>query len=163
MAARPLNKILSAGMAPFLSANLPPQILPTATETPYTSRIKLILEAENPFVGGGMYCPQPEQIQKIRKEINFFYDDLVAITSDKDFVSTYKALNRDENSTLKNPPRGYEKDNPAIEFLKLKSYTATENFSPELLTHKDFIPLMVQKMIALRPLNEFLNRALEIE
>ena len=123
----------------------------------------LQIDTENPFVGGGMYCPQPEQIQKIRKEINFFYDDLVAITSDKDFVSTYKALNRDENSTLKNPPRGYEKDNPALEFLKLKSYTATENFSPELLTHKDFIPLMVQKMIALRPLNEFLNRALEIE
>lgn len=137
--------------------------LSTGAKNVETAGYYLQIDAENPFVGGGMYCPQPEQIQKIRKEINFFYDDLVAITSDKDFVSNYKALNRDENSTLKNPPRGYEKDNPALEFLKLKSYTATENFKPELLTDKDFIPLMVKKMIALRPLNEFLNRALEIE
>ena len=27
----------------------------------------LQIDAENPFVGGGMYCPQPEQIQKIRQ------------------------------------------------------------------------------------------------
>ena len=32
----------------------------------------LQIDTENPFVGGGMYCPQPEQIQKIRKVINFF-------------------------------------------------------------------------------------------
>lgn len=128
-----------------------------------TAGYYLQIDAENPFVGGGIYCPQPEQIQKIRKEINFFYDDLVALTSNQDFVSIYKMLNRDENSTLKNPPRGYEKDHPAIEFLKLKSYTATQKIPVQLLTQKDFIPLMAQKMIALKPLNDFINRALETE
>lgn len=137
--------------------------LSTGAKNAETAGYYLQIDAENPFVGGGMYCPQPDQIQKIRKEINFFYDDLVAIINDNDFVANYKSLNRDENSTLKNPPRGYEKDNPAIEFLKLKSYTATEKFDVQWQTKKDFIPLMVQKMIALQPLNNFINRALETE
>lgn len=137
--------------------------LSTGAKNAETAGYYLQIDAENPFVGGGMYCPQPDQIQKIRKEINFFYDDLVAIINDNEFVANYKSLNRDENSTLKNPPRGYEKDNPAIEFLKLKSYTATEKFDVQWQTKKDFIPLMVQKMIALQPLNNFINRALETE
>ena len=137
--------------------------LPTGAKNAEASGYYLQIDTENSFVGGGMYCPQPEQIQKIRKEIHFFYDDLVAILDDKDFVANYKTLNRDESSTLKNPPRGYEKDNPAIEFLKLKSYTATENFDIKLLTQKECIPLIAKKMIALRPLNNFINRALETE
>lgn len=115
------------------------------------------------FVGGGLYCPEPDQLKKIRKEIHFFYDDLVEIINDKTFQSTYQNLNRDESSTLKNPPKGYEKEDPAIEFLKLKSYTATQNFDTKLVTQKDFVPLMVEKMIALKPLNNFINRALESE
>jgi uncharacterized protein (TIGR02453 family) len=115
------------------------------------------------FVGGGIYCPQPDQLQKIRKEINFFYDDLTAILENKTFLSTYQNLNRDENTTLKNPPRGYEKDNPAIEFLKLKSFTATQKFDSKLVTQKDFVAKMTEKMIALKPFNNFIDRALESE
>jgi uncharacterized protein (TIGR02453 family) len=115
------------------------------------------------FVGGGIYCPQPDQLQKIRKEINFFYDDLTAILENKTFQSTYQNLNRDENTTLKNPPRGYEKDNPAIEFLKLKSFTATQKFDSKLVTQKDFVAKMTEKMIALKPFNNFIDRALESE
>ena len=115
------------------------------------------------FVGGGMYSPQPDQLQRIRKEINFFYDDLTAILEDKTFQSIYQNLNRDESTTLKNPPRGYEKDNPAIEFLKLKSFTATCNFDSKLVTQKDFVAKIAEKMIVLKPLNNFIDRALDSE
>jgi uncharacterized protein (TIGR02453 family) len=115
------------------------------------------------FVGGGLYSPEPGQLQKIRKEINFFYDDLVEILNDKKFVSIYQNLNRSESTTLKNPPRGYEKDNPAIEFLKLKSFTATYKFESKLVTQKDFVAKMAEKMIVLKPLNNFIDRALDSE
>jgi uncharacterized protein (DUF2461 family) len=114
-------------------------------------------------VGGGLYSPEPGQLQKIRKEINFFYDDLVEILNDKKFVSIYQNLNRSESTTLKNPPRGYEKDNPAIEFLKLKSFTATYKFESKLVTQKDFVAKMAEKMIVLKPLNNFIDRALDSE
>jgi uncharacterized protein (DUF2461 family) len=112
------------------------------------------------FVGGGLYCPQPDQLQKIRKEIHFFYDDLVEIVNEEGFKSNYQNLNRDEKSTLKNPPKGYDKEDPAVEFLKLKSFTATQKFDSKLVTQKDFVPMMVEKMIALKPFNNFIDRAL---
>jgi uncharacterized protein (TIGR02453 family) len=123
----------------------------------------LQIENGNCFVGGGLYCPEPDQLKKIRKEIHYFYDDLTAILESKTFLSTYQDLNRDENTTLKNPPRGYEKDNPAIACLKLKSFTATQKFDSKLVTQKDFVAIMAEKMIALQPLNNFINRALESE
>jgi uncharacterized protein (TIGR02453 family) len=123
----------------------------------------LHIENETCFVGGGLYCPQPDQLQKIRKEIHFFYDDLQEILNDPTFQSTYQNLNRDENSTLKNPPKGYDKEDPAIEFLKLKSFTATQKFDSKLVTQKDFVPMIVEKMIALKPFNNFIDRALYTE
>lgn len=115
------------------------------------------------FVGGGLYCPQPDQLQKIRKEIHFFYDDLLEVLNDAAFKSTYETLNRDENSTLKNPPKGYDKEDPAVEYLKLKSFTATQKFDSKLVTQKDFVPMIVEKMIALKPFNNFIDRALYTE
>lgn len=121
------------------------------------------IEKDASFVGGGLYCPMPEQIQKIRKEINFFYEDLQAIVNDESFKSTYGNLNREDSSTLKNPPKGYEKEHPAIEYLKLKSYTATQKINNSDLTKKDFVQIISQKLLVLKPLNEFINRALNVE
>lgn len=123
----------------------------------------LHIEKDASFVGGGMYCPMPEQLQKIRKEINFFYDDLEALVHEKSFQSTYGDLNRNENTTLKNPPKGYDKEHPAIEYLKLKSFTATQKLDNSLLTQKDLVAEISKKMLALKPLNDFINRALTAE
>jgi uncharacterized protein (TIGR02453 family) len=123
----------------------------------------LHIEKGASFVGGGMYCPMPEQLQKIRKEINFFYDDLDQLIHEKPFQTTYGDLNRNENTMLKNPPRGYDKEHPAIEHLKLKSFTATQKFDSKLATQKDFVIEISKKMIALKPLNDFINRALTAE
>ena len=128
-----------------------------------TSGYYLQINKENSFIGGGIYCPMPDQLQKIRKEINFFYDDLEQITHDKTFASTFGNLNRDENSTLKNPPRGYDKEHPAIEYLKLKSFTATQKFNASAATQKDFVAEITKKLIALKPLNDYINRALTAE
>ncbi|WP_286965896.1 DUF2461 family protein, partial [Flavobacterium sp. UBA4854] len=64
---------------------------------------------------------------------------------------------------LKSMPRGYEKDHPAIEFLKLKSFTATQVYNVSEVMEKDFVKKISHKLIALKPLNEFINRALDTE
>nr|WP_315222995.1 DUF2461 domain-containing protein [uncultured Flavobacterium sp.] len=115
------------------------------------------------FIAGGFYSPEAEELKKVRKEIAFFYDDLEAILNDKNFKKEFGSLDVNESNALKNPPRGYEKDHPAIEFLKLKSFTAAQKFDISEVTQKDFVTKMSQKLIALKPLNEFINRALETE
>lgn len=115
------------------------------------------------FIAGGFYSPDSDELKKVRKEIAFFYDDLQEILNDKNFKKEFGSLDVNENNSLKSMPRGYEKDHPAIEFLKLKSFTATQPYDISEVTQKDFVKKMSQKLIALKPLNHFINRALETE
>ncbi len=115
------------------------------------------------FIAGGFYSPEAEDLKKVRKEIAFFYEDLQEILNDKNFKKEFGSLDINENNSLKSMPRGYEKDHPAIEFLKLKSFTATQVYNVSEVLEKDFVKKMSQKLIALKPLNEFINRALDTE
>ena len=115
------------------------------------------------FIAGGFYSPEPNDLKKVRKEIAFFYDDLDAILEDKQFKASFGNLDRNENNALKNAPKDFEKDHPAIELLKLKSFTATQKFDISEATKKDFVANTVKKLIVLKPLNDFINRALTSE
>lgn len=115
------------------------------------------------FIAGGIWGPEPEDVKKIRKEIAFFYEDLEKITSKPDFKKEFGSITRDENYLLKNAPKGYEINHPAIELLKLKSFTCSQNIDDELFSQKDFSTIIAKKLIALKELNQFLNRALETE
>jgi uncharacterized protein (TIGR02453 family) len=120
-------------------------------------------EKGNSFIAGGVWCPEPEELKKIRKEIAFFHDDLETIVNDKTFKKEYKDLTRDENNMLKKAPKDFDPNHPAIEFLKLKSFTASEKIDDQLFLDKDFSKIAAQKLIVLKPFNDFLNRALETE
>jgi len=115
------------------------------------------------FIAGGFYCPEAEDLKKVRKEIAFFYDDLEEILNEKNFKKEFTDFDRTETNILKNPPRGYEKEHPAIEFLKLKSFETSQKFDIEEATKEDFVTKMTQKLITLKPLNDFINRALTSE
>lgn len=119
------------------------------------------LEPNACFVGGGIYMPMPDQLVKIRKEIAFFYDDLNNIITNKNFKTAFSTISRDEGLFLKNPPKGFEKEHPAIEFLKLKSFTAGTSFDIKDSLHPDFVQKMVDYLQIIKPFNDFLNRALE--
>ncbi|WP_310554461.1 DUF2461 domain-containing protein [Flavobacterium sp.] len=120
-------------------------------------------EKGSSFIAGGVWCPEANQLKKIRKEIEFFHDDLTAIVENKNFVTEFKAITREENNVLKNAPKGYDPSHPAIEFLKLKSFTCSQKIEDKLFLDTDFSKKIVQKLIVLKPFNDFLNRALETE
>ena len=115
------------------------------------------------FIAGGFYCPEAEDLKKVRKEIAFFHEDLEEIMHDKNFQKEFGDFDRNEKNLLKNPPRGYEKDHPAIEYLKLKSFETSQKFNIEEVLKEDFVSKMTQKLIVLKPLNDFINRALTAE
>lgn len=118
------------------------------------------IEKDASFIAGGLYSPESDDLKKIRKEIAFFYDDLEAVLSDKKFKKEFDTLDVTERNSLKNPPRGYEKEHPAIAVLKLKSFTASQKIDRDEFLQPDFVAKMSAKLIALKPLNDFLNRGL---
>ena len=115
------------------------------------------------FIAGGFYCPEAEDLKKVRKEIAYFHEDLEEILNNKNFKKEFTDFDRNEKNLLKNPPRGYEKDHPAIEFLKLKSFETSQKFDVEEVTKEDFVAKMSKKLILLKPLNDFINRAVTSE
>lgn len=121
------------------------------------------IEEGKSFIGGGVWWPDNADLKKIRKEIAFFTEDLESVLSDKNFKKEFGDFERNESNSLKTSPKDYEKDHPAIAYLKLKSFTAGQNLDDKILLDKDFVKKISQKLIALKPLNEFLTRALTTE
>jgi len=115
------------------------------------------------FIAGGLYCPEAEDLKKVRKEIAYFHEDLEEIIDSKNFQKEFGDFDRNEKNVLKNPPRGYEKEHPAIDFLKLKSFETSQKFDINEVTKEDFVAKMSKKLIVLKPLNDFINRALTSE
>ena len=120
-------------------------------------------EKGNSFIAGGVWCPEPEELRRIRKEIAFFHEDLEAIVDNEMFKKEFGTITRDENNTLKKAPKDFDANHPAIEFLKLKSFTASQKIGDTDFLDPNFSKIVAQKLIVLKPLNDFLNRALETE
>lgn len=119
------------------------------------------IEKGQSFIAGGKWQPENVDLKKIRKEIAFFHDELDTIFSDHRFASTYSGFDRE--NALKTMPKGYEKDHPAIEYLKLKSFTVTKIIDDKLLFDKNFVQNVSAELALIKPLNDFLNRALTTE
>ncbi|MCW4470452.1 DUF2461 domain-containing protein [Flavobacterium sp. MFBS3-15] len=115
------------------------------------------------FIAAGIHWPDAADLKKVRREIDGFHEDLEAIVDDPEFKKLYGVLDRDENNSLKTMPKGFDKDHPAIEFLKLKSFTATAKLDDKDIRDKDFVKKTSKKLLTLKPLVEFLNRALTTE
>lgn len=113
------------------------------------------------FVGGGLWMPMAAEMKKVRQEIDYCYDEFHGIVSAKKFKSIYGVLYTGENMKLSKVPQGFEKDNPAAEYIKLKSWLAMRELTDTELTSKDLTRKTLMAFDILQPLVKFLNRALE--
>jgi uncharacterized protein (TIGR02453 family) len=125
-----------------------------------TAAYYLHIERGQSFIGGGLWQPEALLLSKVRKEINYFYDDLQMILSEKSFKSTYGDLSIEEGKKLSRPPKGYDADNPAIEYLKLKSFTVGKSIPDKALTDPTYFDQIISDFIAIQPLLHFINRGL---
>jgi uncharacterized protein (TIGR02453 family) len=113
------------------------------------------------FVGGGMWMPQPVELKKVRQEIDYNWEEFSGIVTDKKFTTAYNDLVKTEEYTLSRPPKDYEGDNPAIAYLKLKSFVAMKPLSDDELMADGLVKKIADTFNALKPMLDFLNRAIE--
>ncbi len=126
-----------------------------------TAGYYLHIQPGESFVGGGLYQPDADALKKIRQEIDYNFDEFKSIVNGRKFKLVYtKGLSKDDDISLSRPPKGYDENNPAIEFIKLKSVIAMSPLTDAQVTDKKFVATVVKAFEALHPLVVFMNKAL---
>lgn len=117
------------------------------------------LEPGSCFIGGGYWMPQGPDLKKIRSEIDYNLEEFKGIMEEKSMKKYFGQLSQE--ARLSRPPQGYEADNPAIEFLKLKSFTVTSPLADEQLTDPKLLTVIIDHFRTMKPLIHFINRSLD--
>jgi uncharacterized protein (TIGR02453 family) len=115
------------------------------------------------FIGGGLWSPMPPALKKVRQEIDYCFDEFGQITKGKKFAKVYGDLSTSDEYRLQKVPQGFDKEAPAAEYLRLKSFVAMRPISDAELVSKDLVKISREAFEALAPMIAFLNRPLEDE
>lgn len=113
------------------------------------------------MVAGGLWMPMAPELKKVRQEIDYNWNEFSSILQNKKFVKTYGDLQRSSDVSLTRPPKDYEVDNPAIEYIKLKSLIASLKITDKELISTDLSKKVAGYFETLKPLIGFLNKAVE--
>ena len=108
------------------------------------------------WMGGGFWAPPRHQLLRIREHIAATYPVLDRIARGRQL----RAVSELHGETLLRVPRGFRKDDPAAEYLKLQQYLVGQEFPPEFATRDAFYPALLGTYKAIMPLIRFLNEPL---
>jgi len=120
----------------------------------------LHIEPDNCFVGGGVYNPQPDQLKKIRQEIDYAFDEWTAIINDKTFKKTFPS-GINNSGVLSRTPKEFDEANQASEFLRMKGFYTMEKLTDKEIISIDTFDKINSYFKTTKPLVDFLNRAIE--
>lgn len=113
------------------------------------------------FVGGGLWMPMPPELNKVRQEIDYNFDTFKKLIASKKFKAVYDDLSRDAEYMLTRIPKGYEADNPAADYLKMKSYITMTSLKDADLVSKDLLKKVLGAFDGLQPLLKFINESIK--
>ena len=121
------------------------------------------LEPGQLFIGGGVYQPMPPELNKVRQEIDYCFDEFKKIINTKKFKAVYVGLDKSREFSLTRIPKGYEEDNPASDFLKLKSFIASAHIDDEIICSEQLLKVVTKSCQDLSPMMDYLCAALDLE
>lgn len=113
----------------------------------------------NAFFGAGHWRPEKEDLAKIRQEIDYNLDEFESIL--ETIYLHHKVLKMEDVEALKKVPKGYEKTNPAIEYLKMKSFVLEATFVKDEVLSEGFKNDILDLYYLFKPFNAFIERALD--
>lgn len=99
---------------------------------------------------GGIWCPDRELLSKLRHSIDDNIEEFLGIINGKEFTKRYRFV----SESLKTMPKGFPREHPYAEYIKMKEYLVSHNVPDSYFTTGDW----VEKAAAdFRPLMEFHN------
>ncbi|HEY3249610.1 MAG TPA: DUF2461 domain-containing protein [Ignavibacteria bacterium] len=116
------------------------------------------VEPDSCMLAGGIYMPPPDKLLAIRRFIADSYKEFEKIVRAKDFKKEFKQLWQGEDK-LKTIPKGFEKEHPAADYLKNKSFIVIQELDDVKILSNKFVYQAAKVFKTMKPFNDFLNRA----
>ncbi|MCL6523449.1 MAG: DUF2461 domain-containing protein [Thermoflavifilum sp.] len=113
----------------------------------------------NSFIGGGIWHPFPEDLRKIRQEIDYNLEEFERLIQDPAFKRRFGELYDEE--ALQRPPKGYSADHLGIDYLKMRNFVVGYEVSDAQVQTADFLKQVVGSFALMKPFIDFLSRALD--
>lgn len=115
------------------------------------------LEPGNSFLGVGFWGPSPEDLFRIRKELELDAEELRKIMAQSDFKKYWGELSGDE---VKTAPKGFDKAHSNIDLIKKKQYVFLKNFTDQQVFSDNFVDLIDEHFQHIRPYFDYMSNVL---
>lgn len=112
------------------------------------------IEPKESMLAGGLYQPEPRQLAAWRASIDRDPEPFKKITRHQTFREYFGRI---EGDRLKTAPRGYPKDHPELELLRLKNITVARKISDKEVSSSDFLNETLVTYRAMKPFLDYLE------
>jgi uncharacterized protein (TIGR02453 family) len=109
------------------------------------------------FLAGGFWEPNKEDLARIRKEFEEDATEIRAIVNTADFKKHFGKLKGD---AVKSAPRGFDKNHPNIDLIRLKQFIVSREFTDEEVLGPSFLTEVVASFVAMRPYLDYMSDVL---
>jgi uncharacterized protein (TIGR02453 family) len=112
------------------------------------------IEPEKAYIASGFWNPNAADLKLIRDHIALDPVPLREIISTKSFKNTFGELEGDQ---VKTAPKGFSKDDPAIDLLRYKQMIVTKPYTVKEMTSPGFTDLMIEDFQQIRPFLDYMS------
>jgi uncharacterized protein (TIGR02453 family) len=109
------------------------------------------------FLAGGFWGPEPDDMKRIRQDIDLNYPDWRKLLARKSLTGTFGKMTGDQKSSA---PRGYAKDHPAIDLLRYKQFIFRYEFSDIEVCSPGFVQKAGNIYKKMRPFLDYMSEVL---
>ena len=122
-----------------------------------STRLTYYLHIEPPdasMIAGGLHTPDSSQIIKFREAVDRDPKPFKEVINNKVFKQTFGDI---QGEKLKTVPKGYERDHPEIELLRMKEVVAIEHLTDAQVLSPKFGDHVIEAFTAMKPFLDYLN------
>ena len=109
------------------------------------------------FLACGFWDPNPNDLKRIRKELEYDAKEFRDIISSKEFFSVWGNL---EGRELITAPRNFDKNHPNIDLIRKKQYIFSISFSDKEVCEPKFINKLENALKIVRPFTDYMSDVL---
>jgi len=117
----------------------------------------LRVEPGDSCILGGFFGPEPNDMLHIRKQLQSQHERFRSVLNDQKFKDYFGSL---QGNQVKSAPRGFSKDDPAIEFLKFKQLLVRHDFSDKEILSPEFPVMIAEGFRNMLPFFDFMTEIL---